>query len=428
MQITRAMPGKSALSRTMLSQFLVGASATAISQVAIQAIGFLVSVIVIRQLVKEEFALYTIALSIVGAIASVSDAGLASNAMAQCGRFWPSDRVGDVLATAARLRMRLALSVMALVVPGTAVFLSAQAFSLRELLLLMCAVSFLALVQTPVGLMEVPLKLRQDLGKLLMIRLGVNISRSLALVATLAFAPFAWALLTAAALCSLPFNALLAKVTTTDFNQAGTHNDEHRKEMISVVKKSLPGSVYYAVQSQANVWILAAFGGFASVADLGALGRLTMVFALFSTVFETVAAPRIAKFDDARAATVYARVCWLGLISVGVVAALVFHFADLILLLLGQKYHGLESELSTLFLAMGVGMVGTFAWSMNNVRAAIAPWYIYPSIGIATYLICWPLFGFESVLAIAKGTLFYAAVSLVANVLVYSRCAAKRSG
>lgn len=414
--------------RKNFSQFLVGASATAISQVAIQAIGFLASIIVIRQLAKEEFALYTIAFSIVGVIASVSDAGLASNAMAQCGRFWQSDRVGDVLATAARLRVRLALAVMALVIPGTAVFLSLQAFSFRELLPLMFAVSLLALVQTPVGLMEVPLKLRQDLRRLLMIRLGVNISRSLALVVTLAIAPFAWALLTATAVCSLPFNALLAKVTAADFKDAGTRCDEHRKEMISIVKKSLPGSVYYAVQSQANVWILAAFGGFSSVADLGALGRITMIFALFTSVFETVAAPRIAKLGNPRASAIYARVCWIGLISVGIVTVMVWYFAHLILLLLGEKYLGLETELSVLCLAIGVGMVGTFAWSMNNVRAAIAPWFIHPSIGMATYLTCWPLFGFESVLAIAQGTLLYAVVSLVTNVTVYSFCTAKRSG
>ena len=62
------------------------------------------------------------------------------------------------------------------------------------------------------------------------------------------------------------------------------HSRQERQEVLRYILPVVPGSIYYALQSNILIWLAAYFGTEHQVADLGALGRLGHLFALFTFV------------------------------------------------------------------------------------------------------------------------------------------------
>ena len=72
-----------------------------------------------------------------------------------------------------------------------------------------------------------------------------------------------------------------------------------RSEIVSVLKKQAPHSIYYCLQGQITVWLISIFGNAESVANVGALGRLAVVFALLSSITAEVVLPAFARIQSA---------------------------------------------------------------------------------------------------------------------------------
>src|SRR6185436_18479474 len=65
-------------------------------------------------------------------------------------------------------------------------------------------------------------------------------------------------------------------------------NADDRREILAIVRDQAPNSIYYCVQSQLNVWLISLFGNAHGVADIGALGRLGVIFAMIASVMGNV--------------------------------------------------------------------------------------------------------------------------------------------
>jgi len=66
------------------------------------------------------------------------------------------------------------------------------------------------------------------------------------------------------------------------------------------VRKQAPHSIYYCLQGQITVWLISIFGNADSVADVGALSRLAVVFSVLGALSSEIVFPAFARIQDAR--------------------------------------------------------------------------------------------------------------------------------
>ncbi len=126
--------------------------------------------------------------------------------------------------------------------------------------------------------------------------------------------------------------------------------------------------MFYCVQGQITVFLISFFAHRSSaVAEVGALGRLAMVFTVLSNLLTNKFVPQFARCQDRR------RLRWLYLGIIGGVAAFSLvilagaqFFPGEFLMVLGSKYSHLQHEL-LLMVAVAVAeraLTGTF-WALN---------------------------------------------------------------
>ena len=93
-------------------------SITGSAQIIVQAVGFVCGILVIRLLPTQEYALYTLANTMLGTMTMLSDAGISTGVMAQGGKVWQNrEKLGVVMATGLDLRRKFAIGSLILSTP-----------------------------------------------------------------------------------------------------------------------------------------------------------------------------------------------------------------------------------------------------------------------------------------------------------------------
>ena len=110
-------------------------------QVIVQALGILCGILVIRMLSIEEYALYTLANTMLGVMSVLSDGGVSSGVMAQGGKFWKNkEKLGSVLKTGLILKKQFAIFSLLSITPLLIYLLSHNGANWKNILLIVLAV------------------------------------------------------------------------------------------------------------------------------------------------------------------------------------------------------------------------------------------------------------------------------------------------
>ena len=170
-------------------------------QVAVQGIGFLSGLLVIRRLTTEEYSFYTIANSVLGMMSVLTDGGIGLAVMAQGGRVWQDDeRLGGILAAGLRLRRQFAGASLLVAIPIMGVLLRRQGASWPVVGLLMGAVLLLFSATLTNQLLEIIPRLRQQISRLQRIQIASATLRLCLLGLAVLVVPRAWGAVLAASL------------------------------------------------------------------------------------------------------------------------------------------------------------------------------------------------------------------------------------
>jgi O-antigen/teichoic acid export membrane protein len=157
---------------------------------------------------------------------------------------------------------------------------------------------------------------------------------------------------------------------------------------MAIVRAQAPNSIFYCIQSQLIVWLISVFGSAQGVAEVGALGRLAVIFAVLSSVMGNVIYPRFARVQEAH-------LLWKRYWQIlGGHAALAFCLLGLtwmlpeaLLWVLGPKYTHLDRELFLMVLSAVLFSVLACMWQLNVARGwIVSPWLMIP-IGIVVQVI-----------------------------------------
>lgn len=395
----------------------------AVVQAAVQIVGFLSGILLVRQLDQREYAYFTIANTMQGTLNVLADIGISIGLVSIGGRVWSDrHRFGQLVNTALGLRRKLGAVAVVLVTPIAYFMLAKNGASAGYTAILIAVLLFGLVVQLSIGVLSVVPRLRSDVSRIQTIDMTGAVARFLALAALMyLFLNGAVALAVGSAILLLQYWMLRRYVAgVIDLN--APENEEDRAAMRGFIRSQAANAVFFCLQGQITVFLISFFGHVTSVAEVGALGRLAMIFAVLSNLLGNVFAPAFARCQSLRKlrweyAAIVGGVACFSLVVIGAAALFPREF----LFVLGNKYAHLERELLLMVGgAVVTAMAGTL-WALNSAKAWIAGSWLYIPLTLATQVALIPFTDFSSVSGILVFNLVSAIPSLVLNLILSFR-------
>ena len=389
----------------------------AIVQAIVQIIGFGSGILLVHKLDQREYAYFTIANTMQATINVLADIGISVGLISIGGRVWQDrHRFGQLINTAMSVRKKLG-GIAILVVTPFLYFMLARngAPSSYSAILIVLVVAGL-LVTLSLGVLVVVPRLRSDIKRIQSIDLIGAIARFLALVALMfLFLNAAVAIAVVSATWLLQY-LILRNYVAGAIDLDAPQNAEDRQEIIRLTKHLAPNAIFYCLQGQITVFLISLFASHAtSVAEVGALGRLAMIFTVLSNLLTNIFVPAFARCQEPRKL----RLLYLAIVGgVAVFSLLVLagagFFPQGFLFVLGKKYAHLSHELFLMVsVAIGAALTGTF-WALNASKAWVTGAWLYIPLTLATQVALIPYTDFSSV----SGVLIFNLISILPNLLL----------
>ena len=380
---------------------------TASTQVIIQAVGFVSGIIVIRTLSTNEYALYTLANTMLGTMTVLADGGIAAGVMALGGKSWQDRQdLGAVISTGLDLRKKFAIPSLCVSIPILLYLLIHHNASwlMATLIVLALIPTFYTTIST--SLLQIIFRLHQQIAPLQKNQVWVNLLRLLILVPALFGLPFAAIAIAVTGIPQIWSNFDLRNKSKRFANFEQKPNLEYRKEILLVVKRVLPSSIYYCLSSQISIWLISILGSTEALARVGAIGRLSMVLNLFSVMFYTLMVPRFARLPNVKRALLSRFITvQIGLFVIcAVILTFIYFFSNKILWILGDNFSNLNKEVILICIGSCISLISTCTNQLLSSRGLIVP----------------PIIFITCTLSIQIGLAFIIPLNSIINILYYS--------
>lgn len=390
----------------------------------VQFVGFLSGILLVRSLDKHEYAYFTIANTMQGTMNLLADIGISVGLISIGGRVWQDrNRFGQLITTALALRKKLGAIAIIVITPILFVMLQKNGAPLSYSLFLIALVLVGISIELSIGVFGVVPRLRSDIRVIQRIDLTGAITRLLLLLGlALVFLNSGVAVAVASATLFLQYT-LLRRYAANLVDLKAPENPEDRQAMVKLIKHLAANAVFYCLQGQITIFLISFFARRASaVAEVGALGRLAMIFAVMTNLLTNVFAPAFARCHDSRKL----RQLYVGIIgavaafSVVVIAGAAF-FPNEFLFILGNKYAHLDRELVLMVGgAVLAALTGTF-WALNASKAWVVGAWLYIPLTLATQVALIPFTDFSSVSGVLTFNIFSALPNLLLNIVMSYR-------
>lgn len=394
-------------------------SVTGSAQIIVHAIGFASGVLIIRLLPVQEYAFYTLANTVLGAMTILSDGGISTGVMAQGGKVWEDkQKLGKVLVTGLQMRKKFAVVSMVISLPILFYLLMHNGASwLTSFLIILSIIpAFLAALSD--SLLEIPVKLNQSIVPLQKNQISVSLGRLLLVASTIFIFPFAYISILTGGISRIYGNIRLKKVANIFADTSQLEDVLVKNEISKIVKRSLPGLIYYCFSGQISIWIISIFGNATSIAQIGALGRITSVLSLLMVVFSILIVPRFARIQNQPQKLLrhYSEILFSFLIIFLFLVGFISLFSDQILWVLGNNYKDLNNELILLIIGSSLTMIMAAALALYLSRGWILNYYISISASLFPIISGCYFFDISTLKGILHLNIFVALVQMVLHV------------
>jgi len=343
------------------------------SQVGTQVINMVAGFLIIRAMTKDDYANYTIINTLGPVMLMLSDNGIATG-LSAIGR---------------HLRRKFALVSFILIGPLLAWMLFRNHTPLSIILLLTAATVTGVSFQLTGAVMAVILQLRQQIKTLAKVSLASSFTR-LCLVAgfVVVFHLDAFLATLAGTFSVMLETFFLVRAVKPQVLWDAPPDLEYRTTIYSLVKKTMPLTIYFCVQGQISIWLISIFGSAHQVADIGAAGRLGIIFTTLSASYGAIALPRFARNNGRRLLFVqfFQITGSMILLLLGFVAFTKL-FPGPFVMLLGPQYTNMSGLIWLVVLSSGLNSLGGTVFGLNTSKGWIPPAILTIPVEITTQIV-----------------------------------------
>jgi hypothetical protein len=385
-------------------------------QVMVQLMSAASGILLVRALSQSEYAYFTLANSMQGTMGILADSGVGIALSAIGGKVWQDRRrFGELVSTALRLRRYLAGAAAAVVGPILIWLLVSNGASRAYACVITLAVLLALNYQLLAGVLMIVPRLHSQISRVQKLDAMVAASRLLLLASAYFIFLDAAVALVAGVVGIVAQYIFLRRWTADNIEPRAPVNPEDRSTMLGIVKHQAPNAVFYCLQGQLTVWLISVFGNTRNIAEIGALGRLGMIFSVISAVMTSIVLPGFARCQSpALLRRRYFQVVGgFGILGVGLIT-LTALFPDQLLWILGSKYAHLRNELLLMMMLSSANALIAAMWSLNATKAWIQySWLNIPGVIIAQIVLL-ALVDISTV----KGVLAFGILSLLPTFLL----------
>lgn len=394
----------------LISSFLAG-------QGSVQILNLISGFLLLRWLSVEAYAQYSVAFGFQSTLALLVDLGVSGSIVALVGdRASDKEVVGSYIRAAKHFRNRL----FALIIP-----LSMIAFPLlsakhnwhwtTQLLLFVSIISSL-FFQGWVSYYSVPLLMHQRLKEYYQPQIFSSGSRVvLCYILYLVSALSAW---TAAWVNSavMAMNGFFYRQNSASLiAEPNTNDPKTNREMLSYIFPLIPAVIFMAFYNQNSIFMITLFGQAKSIAEVGALSRISQLFFILSAFNSVIIAPYIAKVLRQHLARRYFQVLGVAIAIATALSFLGFLFPQPLLWILGRNYQHLRVEIGWMVSVECINYVAGVMWTMHSARKWVYLWGSFLSINLllSTQTICLLLMDLSTTINVIYFSLFTALSGLL---------------
>ena len=387
------------------------------TQAAVQALGFLAGIVLVRTLSPGQYGYYTLAVAMVGVANVLTELGVANAVLAIGGRMaGQRGRMRALVDDAHALQAVLAVVAPCVVVPVFVLLLRHQQATLAQALALVLLGAACAFFNVRITIAQAMARLAGHVAIQQKADLAMNAARLVLLAgaaAVLLDATIASAVNVAAAAGGYLFwRGYLAR----QLGEPVVERGEHARPLRDSVWRQAPNCVYYVLNAQLAVWLVGVLGSAEKVADVGALGRLGAGFAVIVSVIATLVMPYFARAErSAQLESGFVALNAFFAALLGVLAAAAMLWPGPILWVLGPHYANLRPELVWMVLATALGAWSGSLYSVACARGWVLPGWLGIACGVAATIAGLRLFDLSTVAGSLRLTTLTAFVALVVN-------------
>ena len=388
-------------------------------QLLVQAANAVTGIAIIRILSKQDYAFYSIATSFMFSAAALTDCGISAALSALGGTVWEDgEALGKLINSALSIRRWL----VAIVVLGVGV--TAPLMFLRDGASLISAFSFTGVLITSLlfqfgtGVFGIVHQLRSNY-RLIEAAAILSVVTRLAILA-LFYLTHLNATTALLANCA-GFGVQLWLYQRYAGNQVNLRAKAEKhtvSAILVIIRKQIPYELYGVLSGQIGVLLISLFGNSARVADVGALGRLAMIFTAMSSVLANILVPRFARCQDPkRLRALFLRIIGLYSFAVSSVLVIGWLFPNQLVSILGPRYGELGGQcLLALSCSVSAAILAAI-WGLNVSRGWIVPAWIGLTAGLSSQVLGIVIFDIRSVHGVLELSLFTNCAGLFVNLI-----------
>jgi O-antigen/teichoic acid export membrane protein len=343
-------------------------------------------ILVVRSLPPNEYGLYTLALTLLGTMNILADAGISNGVMSQGGKVWNNpERLGEIIATGHALRKKFGTISLILILPLMIHLLHSHHATWPQIAAILAGTTLSFITTLSDTILTIAPKLHQKILLVSRIQILQAIGR-LGLVSTSSLlAPVASVILIATSIPQIWANRRLRSLNQQLITSTKAQSREDRDSILKIVKRTLPGSIYYCFSSQITLWLVSLLGSSTSIAQIGALGRINQIITIYTILVSTTIAPRVARLPPVRTTLSYWFTGAYGITAIhaAILVAITATFPNQILWILGSHYANLQNELILSTGCAAVSLLNCIPYNFSGARG----WILHPAISISTTLI-----------------------------------------
>jgi O-antigen/teichoic acid export membrane protein len=400
----------------------------ALTQLLVQVVNAVAGFLLVRTLPKPDYAWFTIASGMSAVLSILSDSGIGSAVTSIGGTVWKDHAsLKALVMVAMRLRMQMA-ALASVLVAGISLWLLRRNGAEWG-----ASVMLTLLVLSPVwclstsAVLSVVNRLHSRTREL---QIADAYPALLRVVLTFALLGAGWLTPVTALLAVLAGHVfqltILERQVLPLLGDAQVEEEQlsaHKRAIYGFMRQLMPNGVFVCVQGQLSTWIMSFFASSSEVADLGALNRIAILFAVIGGPVTQFVAPAFARATDKKRLWGIAGGLFLGsTVFCAIMLLAAWLKGDWFLWLLGSKYSHLRQELILMLVGMCIANTSNLVLGLNIARGWIRFMWLNIPLTLGAQAVSMLLFDLSSVAGLAKFVIVSAVVQFchtISTCMVY---------
>ncbi|MDT0688837.1 hypothetical protein RM549_03525 [Salegentibacter sp. F188] len=341
------------------------------SQLIGKALGFSISIFLVRELSKEDYAIYTVLLTIQGMLIPLSNSAIFIGFKKIGGEVWEDIVKMSRLVKTANLISPYIIVLAFLLVGGYAFYiLYLQEISVGRISWFLLCLFLIVVPEVKTAFIRSALLLRKQIAIVQVSELVGHVIRCVGIISLLLFLKSSFIIGAIFLITSLSawisYIYVKKKGEITGISESVDVDKGYQKILLKYIKINWHNSAFFAFKGQISIFLIGIFGTTSSLADIGALSRFALVFTIITALFGNIYSPAFGRCQNLRKLNkMYVVTMVSTVLLCFLVLLVVFLIPEPFLWILGENYEHLEHELFLIFLSGSVGLLLSINYAIN---------------------------------------------------------------